>query len=193
MPNWVSPLPGRSARLHSIAIRDSWEWTRGADHMSRQEARGSSVFRSPHCGTVPAGCARPFGRGGSRHLPRSRQAPAALSSHSGGCCPILEGFRTRTGNDPEWPSAPQRAHLYAPIFGDAFRTTSIDLRSAARAFAERGTEMTQARRTTTDTPLCAHLRCHVPRNPQGSRGACSLGGGSRDRPGIPQRHRCVPK
>ena len=55
---------------------------------------------------------------------------------------ILEGFRIRTGSTPEWPSAPQRAHLFSPIFGDAFRTTSIDLRSAARAFAERGAERT---------------------------------------------------
>ncbi|HEX7566925.1 MAG TPA: hypothetical protein VF355_00005 [Anaerolineaceae bacterium] len=53
---------------------------------------------------------------------------------------ILEGFRIRTGSNPEWPSATQRAHLFAPIFGDAFRTTGIDLRAASLAFTERNAE-----------------------------------------------------
>ncbi len=52
----------------------------------------------------------------------------------------LEEFRLRTGSDPEWPSAAQRAQIFAPIFGVAFRSASIDLRSAAVIFVESGTE-----------------------------------------------------
>jgi mersacidin/lichenicidin family type 2 lantibiotic len=54
---------------------------------------------------------------------------------------ILEGFRIRTGSNPEWLSATQRAHLFSPIFGAVFCSTSIGLRSASLAFAERGAEM----------------------------------------------------
>lgn len=54
---------------------------------------------------------------------------------------ILEDFHFRSGSNPEWPSAPQRADLFAPLFGDAFRTTSADLRCAAVAFTERLVEM----------------------------------------------------
>ncbi len=52
----------------------------------------------------------------------------------------LEKFRLRTGSDPEWPTAEQRAQLFVPIFGAAFRTTSIDLRAAVVIFVESGTE-----------------------------------------------------
>lgn len=50
---------------------------------------------------------------------------------------ILEGFRIRTGGSPEWLSATQRAQLYSPLFGAAFCASSIGLRSASVAFAER--------------------------------------------------------
>src|SRR5690242_2980045 len=50
---------------------------------------------------------------------------------------ILEGFRIRTGTDPEWPSIEQRARLFAGIFDDPFRNASSELRGAARALAER--------------------------------------------------------
>lgn len=53
---------------------------------------------------------------------------------------ILEGFRIRTGSNPEWPSAAQRAQLYAGIFDDTFRSTSMDLRYAVVAFTEHATE-----------------------------------------------------
>lgn len=49
---------------------------------------------------------------------------------------VLDGFRTRTGCDPEWPSAEQRAALFAPVFGAAFHGAGAQLRRAAAAFAE---------------------------------------------------------
>ncbi|MBO0698963.1 MAG: hypothetical protein J2P46_11260, partial [Zavarzinella sp.] len=54
---------------------------------------------------------------------------------------VLENFRTRIGTSPEWPDTKQREVLFASLFGDAFRTTSTDLQSAAIAFAERRVEM----------------------------------------------------
>jgi hypothetical protein len=63
-----------------------------------------------------------------------RAVPEKLAS-------ILEGFRIRTGSNPEWPSAAQRADLFAPLFGDTFRAASTDLRCAAVAFTERSAEM----------------------------------------------------
>jgi hypothetical protein len=54
---------------------------------------------------------------------------------------ILDGFRIRTGSNPEWPSAAQRADLFAPLFGNSFRSTSTDLRRAAVAFTERKIEI----------------------------------------------------
>jgi hypothetical protein len=54
---------------------------------------------------------------------------------------IFEGFRVRTGTHAEWPDEAQRGAVFAPIFGDAFRTTSTDLQGAAVAFAERHVEM----------------------------------------------------
>lgn len=62
----------------------------------------------------------------------------AVPEHVAG---ILEGFRIRTGSNPEWLSAAQRANLFAPIFGAAFCSISIGLRSASLAFAERGAGM----------------------------------------------------
>jgi len=49
---------------------------------------------------------------------------------------ILDGFRTRTGCGPEWPSATQRAILFAGVFGAAFHVAGAELRRAAAAHAE---------------------------------------------------------
>ncbi len=54
---------------------------------------------------------------------------------------ILEGFRIWTGSNPEWPSAAQRASLFMPLFGDAFHTTSTELRCAAVALTECNAEV----------------------------------------------------
>jgi hypothetical protein len=54
----------------------------------------------------------------------------------------LEGFRIRTGSNPEWPNATQRAGFFAALFGDAFHSTSTDLMCAAVAFTERSVAMT---------------------------------------------------
>jgi mersacidin/lichenicidin family type 2 lantibiotic len=53
---------------------------------------------------------------------------------------ILKGFRILTGSNAEWLSATQRANIFAPLFGAAFCSNSIGLRSAAVAFAEQGAE-----------------------------------------------------
>ena len=68
--------------------------------------------------------------------------PRSTGSFPANVTDIIEGFRIATGINPVWPNAAQRAGLFAPIFGDAFRTTGIDLRLAALAFAERRVEMT---------------------------------------------------
>jgi hypothetical protein len=49
---------------------------------------------------------------------------------------VLDGFRTRTGFGPEWPSSEQRAILAAPVFGAAFHRAAAELTRAAAAFAE---------------------------------------------------------
>lgn len=51
---------------------------------------------------------------------------------------ILEGFRVRTGSDPDWLSAEQREVIFGPIFGSNFCSSSAGLRSAATAYVERG-------------------------------------------------------
>jgi len=43
----------------------------------------------------------------------------------------LSDFRTLTESHPEWPSAAQRASIYAPLFGQHFRRAGSELRGAA--------------------------------------------------------------
>jgi hypothetical protein len=71
------------------------------------------------------------------------QRPQRYRAVTEGAADLLEGFRIRMGNAPEWLSASQRIELYESVFGDEFRTVSADLRSAACVFVERSTEANQ--------------------------------------------------
>jgi mersacidin/lichenicidin family type 2 lantibiotic len=49
---------------------------------------------------------------------------------------VLEGFRIRTGSNPEWLSPTQRGTIYSSLFGAAFCSTTIGLRGAALDLVE---------------------------------------------------------
>jgi len=53
---------------------------------------------------------------------------------------ILEEFRIRTGSNPAWLSAQQRALVLGAIFGRTFQSSSTAVRAASVAFSDRGAE-----------------------------------------------------
>lgn len=53
---------------------------------------------------------------------------------------IFSGFRNQSGSDVNWPSGAQRADLFGPVFGHAFRSTSTDLMEAAVSLVDRSVD-----------------------------------------------------
>lgn len=53
---------------------------------------------------------------------------------------LLESFRSRNGNDPDWPSAAQRSALFAPFLTGAFCGGSLGVWQAARALTKPGSD-----------------------------------------------------
>ena len=70
-----------------------------------------------------------------------RDVPGPIATH-------LSDFKARSGHDPMWPNAEQRANIFEPLFGasagysrddptSAFHESAKDVRHAAVAFSER--------------------------------------------------------